>query len=200
MTVAKRIVGVVVALLLMAAAWDDCAEIPGESSFDDETLTEFTDVTKDHRLYVGIRIAENEGWFKGYGDGTLRPDETITAAQIAKVVDRLYPDGATRAEVANFLAAGSIGVLQKNLVVEVNQDNRTVTVSNLGSYPVDLHGYELSWQAASGDEQSGDEQGGEHIFEAVTIEPGGVHTVEVDAPPTNATLNNPYVLQIAASS
>ena len=49
------------------------------------------------------------------------------------------------------------------------------------------------------DEQGGDEQGGEHIFEAVTIEPGGVHTVEVDAPPANATLNNPYVLQIAAS-
>ena len=66
---------------------------------------------REEPLYVGIRIAENEGWFKGYGDGTLRLDETITAAQIAKVVDRLYPDGATRAEVANFLAAGSIGVL-----------------------------------------------------------------------------------------
>lgn len=193
MTVAKRVIGVVLALLLMAAAWDDCAEIPGETSFDDETLTEFTDVTKDHRLYVGIRIAENEGWFKGYGDGTLKPDQMITAAQIARVVDQLYPDGATRAEVANFLAAGSVGVLQKNLVVEVSQDNRTVTVSNLGSYPVDLHGYELSWQAADEDEQR------EHIFEAVTIKPGGVHTVAVDAPPTNATLNNPYALQIADS-
>ena len=66
---------------------------------------------------------------KGYGDGTLRPDETITAAQIAKVVDRLYPDGATRAEVANFLAAGSIGVLQKK--------------PGGGSQPRQPHGYRV---------------------------------------------------------
>ena len=78
-------------------------------------------------------------------------------------------------------------------MVEVSQANRTVTVSNLGSYPADLHGYELSWQADGEDEQRG------YIFEAVTIEPGGVHTVGVDAPPESATLNNRYTLQIAAS-
>ena len=38
-------------------------------------------------------------------------------------------------------------------MVEVSQANRTVTVSNLGSYPADLHGYELSWQADGEDEQ-----------------------------------------------
>ena len=48
-------------------------------------------------------------------------------------------------------------------MVEVSQANRTVTVSNLGSYPADLHGYELSWQADGEDEQR------DYIFEAVTI-------------------------------
>ncbi|MCQ3803526.1 MAG: S-layer homology domain-containing protein [bacterium] len=193
MLLTKRIALTLLAFLLMAAAWDECAQIPGENQYDDKTLSAFSDVTKTHRLYNGIRIAEIEGWFVGYQDGTLRPDEVITAEQIATVVKRLYPDGATRAEVANFLAAGSVGVIQKNVILEVSQADQTVTVSNLGSFPINLDGYELSWT----DENDSSR---EHVIENLELAPGTSETIHFDDPlPTSITLNNRYSLQIAAS-
>ncbi|MCY4371546.1 MAG: S-layer homology domain-containing protein [bacterium] len=194
MALAKRIIIVVIGFVLMAAAWDECAVIPGENQFDDVTLTKFSDVTKGHRLYNGIRIAEIEGWFAGYEDGTLRPDEVITTEQIAIVVARLYPDGATRAEVANFLAAGSTGVVQKNLTVDVDLSARTVTVTNLGSFAISLDGYELSW---TGDTDSASY---EHPIEDITVAAGSSHVFGVDKPlSASVTLNNRYALQIASS-
>lgn len=194
MNLIKKIAGILLALLLMATAWDDCAEIPGESQYDDKTLTKFSDVTKEHRLYNGIRIAEIEGWFAGYPDGTLKPDQVITANQIAAVVQRLYPDGATRAEVANFLAAGSIGVIQKNLVLETNETDQTVRIVNVGSFAVDLDDYELSWSRDDGEDFV-------HMLEDIVVGPGEGYTVEAGEPiGTSINLNNRYALSVVDTS
>ena len=65
----------------------------------------FTD-TDDHSLEGDIDYAANEGWFSGYDDGSFRPDQSITDRQIATVVGRAFPDGATRAEMASFMRGG----------------------------------------------------------------------------------------------
>ena len=185
----------VVALLLMGTAWDDCAQIPGEDAFSDETLTSFSDVTKDHRMYNGIRVAEIEGWFAGYPDGTLKPDQTITANQIAAVVGRLFPDGATRAEVANFLAAGSIATVQKNLSLETSEQEQKVTLYNIGSFPIDLADYTLSW--SRGDDATDQF---EYVFEDVVLRPDGSYTIEAGEPLGDSiTLVNRYALQVASN-
>ena len=180
----------VTAILVMGAAWDDCAFIPGEDPGTDVSNTQFSDVTTEHPMYVGIRIAEEEGWFAGYPDGTLRPDDTISADQIASVVERLYPDGATRAEVANFLASGSIGVLQKVVTLDISPTETAITLANRGSFPVDLDGYTLSWSTEDGD------NGTYRTLEQVTILPGETHIEQIGVVPDSANLINEYSLQI----
>lgn len=69
-------------------------------------LTSFDDVPDAHTHSDGIRVAVERGWFQGYPDGSFRPDRNITAAQLAKVLLRAYPDGLTRGEAATFLSGG----------------------------------------------------------------------------------------------
>lgn len=66
----------------------------------------FSDVPTNHIYGLDIEEAVRQGWFQGYGDGTFRPDKEITTNQLATVIKRAFPDGATRAEVASFMVGG----------------------------------------------------------------------------------------------
>lgn len=70
----------------------------------------FDDVPDDHSHAADIDVAVTRGWFTGYGDGTFKPDRNITPGQIAKVIERAYPDGLTRGETATLLRAGDEAV------------------------------------------------------------------------------------------
>lgn len=56
--------------------------------------------------YVAAR-----GWFRGYPDGTFRPERTITSRQVAAVIGRAFPEGISRAELAAFLRHGNRAVI-----------------------------------------------------------------------------------------
>ena len=66
----------------------------------------FSDVETSHPRYGDIEYAASRGWFVGYDDGTFRPDSVIPEHQIAAVVARVFPGGATRADMATFLRGG----------------------------------------------------------------------------------------------
>lgn len=72
--------------------------------FTQMTLTDrqqFSDVAQDYWAAVQINSAKVQGWINGYPDGTFRPDQNITRAEAAKIVngllgrspDRAYIDG-----------------------------------------------------------------------------------------------------------
>ena len=67
----------------------------------------FTDVPDGHRYEVEIFNVVKAGWFQGYPDGTFRPDQTVTPAQIAKVLQRVFSSGSTRADLAAFMREGA---------------------------------------------------------------------------------------------
>ena len=62
--------------------------------------------TQGHSREQDIRYVAEQGWFLGYPDGSFRPDQSISPAQIAAVVERILPVGSTRAEMASFLRGG----------------------------------------------------------------------------------------------
>ena len=53
-----------------------------------------------------IDYAVAQEWFFGYEDGTFKPDKIITQKQITAVVNRAFPEGATRADLATVMRAG----------------------------------------------------------------------------------------------
>ena len=67
----------------------------------------FSDVASGHPQRSDIEYAADQGWFRGYPDGTFKPDQTITQSQIARVLSRAFPDGSTRADLATFLRGGA---------------------------------------------------------------------------------------------
>ena len=66
---------------------------------------DFSDVPADHLQREDIDYAVAQEWFFGYGDGTFKPDRVITQRQIITVVNRAFPEGATRADLATFMRA-----------------------------------------------------------------------------------------------
>ena len=132
----------VVALFTMAAELDDC----GAAQIDRELgETRFSDVEGAHPFYAGVRVAEHYEWMLGYPDGTLRPDEEVTAKQLAAMVERIYPDGMTRAEAATYLAEGSIALQQHSIAVETVEVANDILIINLSTLAVDMSGWELDW-------------------------------------------------------
>lgn len=49
----------------------------------------FTDVSKDHWAYDVIQKAAEAGWISGYPDGSFKPDQPITRAEIVSVTNRM---------------------------------------------------------------------------------------------------------------
>lgn len=66
----------------------------------------FPDVADDHRRRLDVLFAAEQGWFRGYPDGTFRPDASVADGQLVEVVRRAFPDGLTRAQLADFVVAG----------------------------------------------------------------------------------------------
>ena len=69
---------------------------------------QFRDVREGHQRSADIQfVADTErGWFSGYPDGTFQPERTITPKQMTAVLERVFPDGTTRAEFAAFVRGG----------------------------------------------------------------------------------------------
>ena len=49
----------------------------------------FTDVSRGSWAYSYIAFASNQGWISGYADGTFRPGNPITRAEVTKIVNRM---------------------------------------------------------------------------------------------------------------
>jgi hypothetical protein len=50
----------------------------------------FTDVRDDHWALVAIETMRQEGIINGYSDGTFKPNQPMTRAQLAAIIHRLY--------------------------------------------------------------------------------------------------------------
>ena len=68
----------------------------------------FPDVPADHERADAIRYANEQGFYRGFPDGSFRPDEELTESQFIKTAQRLYDeyDSWTRADWAQVLYAG----------------------------------------------------------------------------------------------
>lgn len=67
---------------------------------------DFTDVPASHPQRDAILFAAGRGWFRGYPDGTFRPDRAVPDRQLATVALRAFPAGASRADLAAFMREG----------------------------------------------------------------------------------------------
>ena len=78
----------------------------GDNPGDPTASAGFTDVPDTHPQAEDIDYAVERSWFRGYPDGSFRPDQAITAAQITTVLQRAFPTGSTRAQLAAFMRNG----------------------------------------------------------------------------------------------
>ena len=67
--------------------------------------TAFNDVPDSDPRLEDIDYAAAQGWFRGYPDGSFRPDRQITETQLAQVIRRARP-GLTRGDAAVFVRGG----------------------------------------------------------------------------------------------
>ena len=68
---------------------------------------QFSDVPDDNPHRRDINYVAGERWFLGFRDGTYKPDQNITPAQMTRVLTRTFVNGITRAEFASFMVAGN---------------------------------------------------------------------------------------------
>ena len=59
----------------------------------------FPDVSRNDWFYEQVVSAVQYGWINGYADGTFRPNETITRAEVAAIVNRMLGRSADRTYV-----------------------------------------------------------------------------------------------------
>ena len=78
----------------------------------------FSDVPADHERRADIEYAAARGWFQSYEDGTFQPGRTVAADQIAAVISGAFPEGATRADLATFVRAGSEAIAAYTAVID----------------------------------------------------------------------------------
>lgn len=73
-----------------------------------ETLTEgtksFSDVPSSHWAAKYINFAATRGWVNGYADGTFRPNNSITRAEVAAVTCRLLERNADQSYIRSHLS------------------------------------------------------------------------------------------------
>ncbi|MCD7947392.1 MAG: DUF11 domain-containing protein [Oscillospiraceae bacterium] len=63
------------------------AALFAELSRSEQTM--FNDVTSDHWAFQLINAAAIAGWVQGYGDGTYRPEETISRSEAVTLINRM---------------------------------------------------------------------------------------------------------------
>lgn len=56
---------------------------------DNKKATGFTDIPADHRIAEAVKYLKAEGIFSGYADGSFRPDEPLTRAEVAIALHRV---------------------------------------------------------------------------------------------------------------
>ena len=56
----------------------------------------FSDVDHDHWAYVAIETMKQEGILNGYADGRFGPNDSVSRAQIAAIIYRLYEKGLSK--------------------------------------------------------------------------------------------------------
>ena len=121
----------------------------------------FTDVPADHAQVEDIQYAVDQGWFKGYEDGTFRPDNRLTTYQVVTVFERAFPEGPTRADLATILKAGKeqlddIPIIESegNWTYDSNNERTIARVTSPGKYDFyDPHvlGVRCKWSPSEGD-------------------------------------------------
>ena len=97
----------------------------------------FRDVPDDHPLADAIAEAVAAGWFRGYEDGTFKPDRVVPPHQVAEVVRRTFPEGTTRAELAAFVVAGNRAINPE----ETANETTTTTTTTAADKPDVPAGY-----------------------------------------------------------
>ena len=78
----------------------------------------FSDVPEDHERRADIEYAVARGWFQSYEDGTFQPGRTVDGDQIAAVISGAFPEGATRADLATYVRAGSEAIAAYTAVID----------------------------------------------------------------------------------
>lgn len=65
--------------------------------FDEaDAQSDFSDVTKDSEYYSIVSTASQNGWINGFDDGTFRPNNPVTRAELATVMNRVLDRSADR--------------------------------------------------------------------------------------------------------
>ena len=64
----------------------------------------FTDVPTDHWAYAAITSAAEKGWVNGYADGTFRPNNAITRAEVVKITNAVLERTCDKDYVADNLS------------------------------------------------------------------------------------------------
>lgn len=78
----------VVSLALRILRGDDHANIEADRLA--ELGKKYDDLTEDHWAYVELLEASDMGLVLGFGDGTMRPNQAITRAQLATILERAF--------------------------------------------------------------------------------------------------------------
>ena len=77
------------------------------SALKGNTQTNFTDLPDSHWAKGSIGLAYSKGWIGGYPDGTVRPDQNITRAEVVAVTNRMLE----RAGDVNYIEANSDSIV-----------------------------------------------------------------------------------------
>lgn len=86
---------------------DMAAFLRGGNPGDPAGPAGFSDIPLAHPQHQDIAYAKERGWFTGYPNGNFRPEQSITPAQIVTVLQRAFPTGSTRADLASFMRNGN---------------------------------------------------------------------------------------------
>ena len=78
---------------------------------------------------ASVAYAAARGWFRGYPDGTFRPDRVITDRQTETVLGRAFPQGLSRAEGAAFVRHGNRAVIAHEASLAWNEVSEAGTAA-----------------------------------------------------------------------
>lgn len=70
-----------------------------EPSAPEDAAPFFTDMSQDHWGYDVMKQATEQQIIQGYGDGTVRPDEPVTRAEVASIFDRIWSNTMRRTNI-----------------------------------------------------------------------------------------------------
>ena len=101
-----------VLVLVLAASVGAAAQTNGAS--------DFSDVPADHERRADIDYAAARGWLTADEEGTFRPGQTLAAGEALAVVRGAFPEGASRADLATYIRAGSGAVAAYTAVITPN--------------------------------------------------------------------------------